>query len=604
MSFFFNWLDLEYTDLKLKLSNLLSQIPASPKSSSTPLDGLPLPQRIKLQSLNFGTQSPNFELLEVPELSTSKFKGLFKFNYQGQLTMTITAEIEINALNLIPFDRFTKPHFILSGKSTIIPVDFEIKDLKIDALITVVYINDPITGQDELIVVFNEDPEIQLNLKTSIDELIDEDVFESIKADALQFAKEVIKGDLPKFLRDASKFKDLEKDIVNAESNKFQAARLGEDEDGDSETGSEQRSMTLSKAINLDFLDYDTLALNDVGFVDVCQRNSIEKFGNLDNKSSTTTGSAAAQKKHTRRKIKMSAFTKPNGTSTPPLQPQTTVPSPTKSIVSNSTSSLIYSNSTDTDSHAYASDAESTTLVLNDNVNKSPPSTSRSSLNVPLNQSYLSNRSSRPSTSSRGKSSSPSTPNNQAPCSLQSLHMTEIPSLSLSNSLQSSPQQQNYKEHELSTIERYLSNNNNSNYSNNILIDPYENLLQHPATHLLNRESNDTLTAMYASDGASDNYYTEDNTTDSEGSFVSDQATDTESMISSSLDVDVNKAHVMTKTRNNHHSTAGVKSNEPKRKKKRFRSRVTSSNYINLGEFKGFLKDNAGNKNNKAGSKG
>lgn len=547
MSFFFNWLDLEFSDIKSKLNTILQTLPTSSTTQPKNLD-LPLPQKIKIKTLSFGSNPPRFELLDVPELSERKFKGVFQFKYDGQLTLTINAEIEINAINLIPFDSFTRPHFVLSDKSTIIPVDFEIKDLKIDALLTAVYVKG-----EELIVVFNEDPVIDLELKTSIDELIDDDLFESIKRDALIFATELLKDDLPGYLRDARKFRDLNHDneLLEDEVDRFKQINDNEELDDNHET--------LVKPVLLNFTEYhETLSLTPaLELKDVYQRSYL--FSKAIDKELENTGSSHATK-HIRRKIKIFKLKKASNL---PLSI-----SETDSIYSTSSARDYLTSSTDTESNltslmtAYNEDSESvsSTVIL-----KTPPPSrsTNNSINSPLSETPEL----KPTSSSK---SHPSTPVH-SPLHLTAITETDTQSIASPGEVRPPKTAASLTlgrdQEELTPIERYLVNHHKSTSSYK-MIDPYESLL-HPR------------------DLGPENDSEEDDSDYGLHSEEDDDLSDSYSLVSGTSST-------------SNVGTRPLQSKKKSRKKidKGFRSRVASSNYINLGEFKGFLQKRQADKQN------
>lgn len=262
MSFLLNWLDLSVLDLKSSINAIL-------EATSIPQ----LPKKVSISSLSLGQKAPKFEILDIIDFKEDRFKGLFKFNYNGELNVVFNTDYEANAIKLIEFDSFTKPNFVLADKSTILPVEFKIENVKIDAILTVVY-NGRIT------VVFSDDPFIDLDISTSLDEFLDEELFEMIKQDTLNMVTEMIKQDLPEMLHSMT----LEESKEN---------------DGDSKIKSfleQEVEPTLKRSIStLSLFEqptnfklqenlFDTLSLKPHGFTDVIQRVSLSKieYQNMD----------------------------------------------------------------------------------------------------------------------------------------------------------------------------------------------------------------------------------------------------------------------------------------------------------------------------------
>jgi hypothetical protein len=208
MSFFFNWPTLNSLDLKSTINTFL--------------DSFKVPQfpQIHMTELFLGDDVPQLDLLEIMELNDQKFKGSFRFTYNGALQLTFRSSIEINSINLIEFDTFTKPHFISANKSTVLPVDFTIGSIAIDLQFTVV------TKESTVIVVFQKDPQIDLDIKTTIDELMDEDLFEMIKSDTLMMIQEYLKHDLPSMISNLTPRDNIPMALKHSEMDSFDTMSL------------------------------------------------------------------------------------------------------------------------------------------------------------------------------------------------------------------------------------------------------------------------------------------------------------------------------------------------------------------------------------------
>ncbi|CEP24104.1 hypothetical protein BN1211_4821 [Cyberlindnera jadinii] len=233
MSFLFDWMSLHSLDLKSKVNSMLEHM-----------------------------SIPHFpdKLLDIVELTEERFKGLFKFEYSGELKVVLRSNIEINAINLIDYDDFTKPHYVLANCSTVLPVDFTIDKLRLDLLFTVV------TKGDNVTVVFNDEPMVDLEIHTTIDELLDDDLFEMLKTDALNIVTEYLKQDLPGMIArshhlEEHHFKELE--------------RMRRSYYEDDEFERDCTPLTLPQRINTQ--GYDTLSLKASGVEGVVQRISLSQ---------------------------------------------------------------------------------------------------------------------------------------------------------------------------------------------------------------------------------------------------------------------------------------------------------------------------------------
>lgn len=278
MSFLFNWLDLSVLDLKSSINSILS-------ATTIPQ----LPHKVSISSLSFGEKPPKFEVLDIIDLKEDKFKGLFKFNYDGELNVAFNTDYEANAIKLIDFDSFTKPNFVLTDKSTVLPVEFKIKNIKIDAILTVVY-NGRVT------VVFNDDPFIDLDIETSLDEFLDDDLFEMIKQDTLNLVTEMLKQDLPEMLHSLT---------LDDASTSTVSALLEQDINSPTLKRSISSLSLSEQPMNFKLQEslFDTLSLQPQGFTDVIQRVSLSKieYQNLE----STQAHHRLEERKKRRVIKM-----------------------------------------------------------------------------------------------------------------------------------------------------------------------------------------------------------------------------------------------------------------------------------------------------------
>lgn len=261
MSFLFNWKQLRSLNIKDEINLILSTIslPELPKNS-----------KLMIKELSFGDSCPNFELLEIVELDMNKFKGLFKFRYEGELNLVLNSKFEINTIRLINFDSFTRPNFILSDKSTIIPVDLNIKNLKIDGILTVVYYNGKIT------VVFRDEPMIDLELNTSIDELLDDELFDEIKTTVLDKLIEGVKQDLPEYIHSLS-LNDEQEETENASK---ELATIVPNDSSISDISIHNSDLVQNNSSMSEM--FNTLSLKASGLPDVYQRVCLGEYNGME----------------------------------------------------------------------------------------------------------------------------------------------------------------------------------------------------------------------------------------------------------------------------------------------------------------------------------
>ncbi|CCH43541.1 hypothetical protein BN7_3093 [Wickerhamomyces ciferrii] len=296
MSFLFNWMDLKILDLKTSINSLLSSIQTN-ETNDQSNESNEIPKNLSISSLSIGKTPPIFELLEIIDLKKDKFKGLFKFLYNGELNITFKTDYEANSIKLIQFDDFTKPNFILVDKSSILPVEFKIKNLKIDSFLTVVY------NLDKITIVFNDDPFIDLDFETSLDEFLDDELFKILKNDVLNLITEGLKHDLPELLRSYIPNEDLDNAKIDTIIENNQHI-------GDHEIEDKEEVLNTTSCFKLQEHGFDTLSLAPQGFKDVIQRIALSHIEYQNMEVNQSHDNDLSFKKRRRIKMKSKKHTK------------------------------------------------------------------------------------------------------------------------------------------------------------------------------------------------------------------------------------------------------------------------------------------------------
>jgi mitochondrial distribution and morphology protein 34 len=82
------------------------------------------------------------EILEITELFPDRFKGIFKFIYNGDATLTLHTKVQANPLSTIhPFKKQTlniKSRINLAAKPFLVPMDMSISNLQMKAIVVLV----------------------------------------------------------------------------------------------------------------------------------------------------------------------------------------------------------------------------------------------------------------------------------------------------------------------------------------------------------------------------------------------------------------------------------------------------------------------------------
>jgi hypothetical protein len=216
------------------------------------------PNRLELKSLKIGSSPPVLEIMKIQEFSLNRLQLQVKFQYNGHLELNLNSKLEINALNLIDFDTFTKPHFVMSNKSLVLPVDFSLSEFQIDSNMTFILLK----RINKLVLIFNEDPIIDFNLKTSMDDLLDDDVLQELREDTLKMCLGFVKNELPLIISGYSVFEGMD-----------------EVHDIEIEDHTKDNTILEHTSIGLDnvFGTFNTLSLIPSSFEDVCERIHVKE---------------------------------------------------------------------------------------------------------------------------------------------------------------------------------------------------------------------------------------------------------------------------------------------------------------------------------------
>jgi distribution and morphology protein 34 len=168
MSFKVNWNTLETENLRRYTTDLLTSALNSGKSPTI------LADKISIKDLQFGKEAPDFEILEIGELDSDRFRGIFKIDYQGDFHLTLHTKVQANPLNIYntnSLDReidsdqaFVTPKFGLSIEQFALPLDLKLSDIKISGIGIIVF-----SKSKGLTLVFRNDPLDSITVSSTFD---------------------------------------------------------------------------------------------------------------------------------------------------------------------------------------------------------------------------------------------------------------------------------------------------------------------------------------------------------------------------------------------------------------------------------------------------
>ncbi|KAI9364305.1 hypothetical protein BD770DRAFT_379747 [Pilaira anomala] len=148
MAFRFNWPEFDSEFYK----EARSQLEAALNKGNKPKN---IVDHISVKELNMGTTAPDLEILEIGELSTDKFRGIFKLTYCGDAYIVIQTKVQANPMHAKESDlpRHTRPSVLAADQPLIVPMLLRISDLKLRGIVVLV-----VSKTKGITLVFKNDP--------------------------------------------------------------------------------------------------------------------------------------------------------------------------------------------------------------------------------------------------------------------------------------------------------------------------------------------------------------------------------------------------------------------------------------------------------------
>jgi len=126
-----------------------------------------LEDRIRVVNLDWGTEAPSLEMLEIGDVATDRFRGVFKLSYNGGATITVATKVQANPLNVYANGasaKFALPEFVAAPVSFPIPLHLTLHNIKLQATVIVVF-----SKQGGLTLVFRNDPLQSIEVNSTFD---------------------------------------------------------------------------------------------------------------------------------------------------------------------------------------------------------------------------------------------------------------------------------------------------------------------------------------------------------------------------------------------------------------------------------------------------
>ncbi|KAI7863284.1 hypothetical protein BDF14DRAFT_1876351 [Spinellus fusiger] len=149
MAFRFNWPEFDndfYTDIKAQMETALNK-GEKPKK---------IVDHITVKDLSMGTVPPELEILEIGELTTDTFRGIFKLSYKGNAHIVVQTKVQANPMHAQRPEaslRHTRPGILAADQPLVVPMLLRISDLQLRGIVVLV-----ISKTKGITLVFKNDP--------------------------------------------------------------------------------------------------------------------------------------------------------------------------------------------------------------------------------------------------------------------------------------------------------------------------------------------------------------------------------------------------------------------------------------------------------------
>lgn len=201
MSFKFNWDifdDAFYAFAKESLEALLNQVP-KPANICAPLN---------IKDFYLGSTSPEFEIVEVMDLSLDKFRAIFRIAYRGNAYLVLHTKVQANPVNTTHGSKPTSGNrsskdgngssgILAANKPLIVPLQLRLTDLRLNGLFRL-----SLNASHGLTLAFIDDPLESIEVGSSFDSL--PKLRDHLQAEIEQKIRDALLIDLPKSLHESS----------------------------------------------------------------------------------------------------------------------------------------------------------------------------------------------------------------------------------------------------------------------------------------------------------------------------------------------------------------------------------------------------------------
>ncbi|OZJ05626.1 hypothetical protein BZG36_01503 [Bifiguratus adelaidae] len=197
MAFKFTWPTFSagfYEDARSLLETTLNK-PPTPKS---------IVDHISVKELHMGTIAPELDILEIGELGSDKFRGIFKLVYAGDAYIVVQTKVQANPMydgkahteNQHSQDT-TRPSILAAHQPLIVPMLLRISDLKLRGIVVLV-----VSQTKGITLVFKNDPLENIKVSSTFDSITAVQRF--LQAEIEKQLRNLFQEDLPSMIHNLS----------------------------------------------------------------------------------------------------------------------------------------------------------------------------------------------------------------------------------------------------------------------------------------------------------------------------------------------------------------------------------------------------------------
>ncbi|KAI8886209.1 hypothetical protein K501DRAFT_244423 [Backusella circina FSU 941] len=160
MAFKFDWTEFDADFYKEAQSQLEAALNKGNKKTKNIVD------YISVKELNMGAIAPELEVIEIGELSTDKFRGIFNLRYSGDASIVIQTKVQANPIctKQSSLPRHIRPSILAADQPLVVPILLRISQLKLRGIVVLV-----VSKTKGVTLVFKNDPLESILISSTFD---------------------------------------------------------------------------------------------------------------------------------------------------------------------------------------------------------------------------------------------------------------------------------------------------------------------------------------------------------------------------------------------------------------------------------------------------